>query len=115
MSASDLFPNSPPPLPSPCIGVCQMDANRQFCKGCLRTIPEIRAWATADEATKQAILQELKQRRKILLQQQIDEHGNNKDLSPALQKQFRRLSANRPRRRSQPNNFRRQPSNQEGS
>ena len=50
-------------LPSPCVGVCEMDAARRYCKGCLRTIPEIKIWSTASEEQKWAIVQELKTRR----------------------------------------------------
>ncbi|MDI9313699.1 MAG: DUF1289 domain-containing protein [Hydrotalea sp.] len=50
-------------LPSPCVGVCEMDEARRYCKGCLRTIPEIKIWSTASEAQKWDILQQLKTRR----------------------------------------------------
>lgn len=40
-----------------------MDAERRYCKGCLRTIPEIKIWGTASEEEKWAILQQLKTRR----------------------------------------------------
>lgn len=43
------------PLPSPCVGVCQMDQARGVCSGCLRTIEEIMAWSRADDAQKRAI------------------------------------------------------------
>ena len=35
-------------VPSPCVSVCRMDADRVFCIGCLRTIPEITEWSRAD-------------------------------------------------------------------
>ncbi len=51
-------------LPSPCMGICEMDAERKYCRGCLRTIPEIKVWSTASEQEKWDILQQLKIRRR---------------------------------------------------
>lgn len=42
-------------LPSPCISVCRMDAARDFCEGCLRTIPEIAGWSRMDDEGKRSI------------------------------------------------------------
>ncbi|HEY9222757.1 MAG TPA: DUF1289 domain-containing protein [Variovorax sp.] len=42
-------------VPSPCVSVCRMDAERVFCTGCLRTIPEIAGWSRADAASKRSI------------------------------------------------------------
>ena len=36
--------------PSPCIDVCRMDARSGWCEGCLRTLDEIAAWSTLDDA-----------------------------------------------------------------
>ena len=44
-------------VPSPCVSVCRMDAERVFCIGCLRTIPEITEWSRADAASKRAVWQ----------------------------------------------------------
>jgi predicted Fe-S protein YdhL (DUF1289 family) len=41
-------------VPSPCIGVCVVQAD--VCTGCHRTLGEITAWFTADAAEKRAIL-----------------------------------------------------------
>jgi len=48
---------------SPCSSVCRMDAATGWCEGCLRTIDEIIAWATLDDAAKRAIWDRLAQRR----------------------------------------------------
>jgi uncharacterized protein len=40
---------------SPCIGVCLMDSESGFCRGCLRTLGEIAAWAGATNADRRAI------------------------------------------------------------
>jgi predicted Fe-S protein YdhL (DUF1289 family) len=45
------------PVASPCVSVCKMDAERVFCIGCLRTLDELRAWSTLDNAGKRAVWQ----------------------------------------------------------
>ena len=42
-------------VPSPCVSVCRMDAERVFCIGCLRTIPEIAGWSRSDTASKRSV------------------------------------------------------------
>ncbi len=51
------------PLPTPCTGVCVMDAQTGYCKGCLRTIDEIADWGIASESRKRQIWIALGQRR----------------------------------------------------
>jgi len=51
------------PPASPCLGICLMDPATRMCRGCLRTIDEIRAWYDASAAEKRAILARLDQRR----------------------------------------------------
>ena len=48
---------------SPCLGICLMDPATRMCRGCLRTIDEIRAWYEASAAEKHAILARLETRR----------------------------------------------------
>ena len=48
---------------SPCINVCKMDSTTGWCTGCLRTIAEIAAWSQLDDADKQAVWQQLPQRK----------------------------------------------------
>ena len=50
-------PNDQPVVPSPCVSVCQMDAERAFCIGCLRTLDELRVWGRLDNADKRAVWQ----------------------------------------------------------
>ena len=50
------------PVPSPCVSLCKMDAERRYCMGCLRTIDEIRCWREADDATKRAVWGLIRQR-----------------------------------------------------
>ena len=49
--------NDDEPVPSPCVSVCKMDAEGAFCTGCLRTLDELRAWSTLDNAGKRAVWQ----------------------------------------------------------
>jgi hypothetical protein len=39
-----------------------MDAKREFCEGCLRSIDEIRAWSTSTDAQKKMIWSSITQR-----------------------------------------------------
>lgn len=43
------------PVPSPCVSVCRLDPERMGCEGCLRTLDEIRAWRTMDDAQRLAV------------------------------------------------------------
>ncbi|MGL4960910.1 MAG: DUF1289 domain-containing protein [Inquilinus sp.] len=61
---SDLPPPDLPPIVSPCIGVCTLEAGTGLCAGCLRTTEEIAAWRDADNAWRLATLQRLKERRR---------------------------------------------------
>lgn len=50
-------------VPSPCINVCKMDGTTGWCTGCLRTIAEIASWSQLVDADKQAVWQQLPERR----------------------------------------------------
>jgi predicted Fe-S protein YdhL (DUF1289 family) len=54
---------TPRRAPSPCIGICRMDAAGDYCTGCLRTLDEIAAWSTATEEARFAVLRLVAQRR----------------------------------------------------
>lgn len=56
----------PSPVPSPCVSLCKMDMERQYCMGCLRTIEEIIAWGKADDDFKRAVWAELPLRRQTI-------------------------------------------------
>lgn len=49
-------------VPSPCMSVCTMDAERAFCVGCLRSIDEIRAWSKQDDAGRRETWQRIEER-----------------------------------------------------
>ena len=50
------------PVASPCINVCRMTEDRSHCKGCFRTIDEIRAWSKAESEERQQIWGQLLKR-----------------------------------------------------
>jgi hypothetical protein len=50
-------------LPSPCIGVCVLDPETGFCRGCLRTVEEIGAWLGLDDDGREAVLRRVAERR----------------------------------------------------
>ncbi len=58
--------NTPYAPPSPCVSVCQMDAQTGWCLGCLRTIEEIGAWASNTDQDKRAVWQSIGQRLEFL-------------------------------------------------
>lgn len=41
---------------SPCVGICSIDGESGLCRGCCRTLDEIRAWKSASDDEKLAIL-----------------------------------------------------------
>jgi uncharacterized protein len=59
---SQIGEREPSPV-SPCLGICLMDPATRMCRGCLRTIDEIRGWYEASPADKRAILDRLEVRR----------------------------------------------------
>lgn len=54
------------PLPSPCIGVCRIDARTALCEGCLRTRDEIAQWSVFDDASRRTVWQAIGRRRRDL-------------------------------------------------
>ncbi|MFT4266116.1 MAG: DUF1289 domain-containing protein [Xenophilus sp.] len=50
------------PVPSPCIGVCRMDAASGLCEGCRRTLDEITRWRTLDDAARLALWARVEER-----------------------------------------------------
>lgn len=56
-------PPEAPRVASPCTGVCRMDPVTGWCLGCCRTIDEIVAWSSLDDAARRRVWIELKPRR----------------------------------------------------
>ena len=54
VSATGQF-DSESEVPSPCVSVCRMTADRSHCEGCFRTLDEIRAWSRSTGAERRAI------------------------------------------------------------
>lgn len=50
-------------LPSPCIGVCDIDESSGFCRGCFRTRREIADWRILDHTQQKSLLGTLRERR----------------------------------------------------
>lgn len=50
-------------IDSPCLGMCKLDANRQNCTSCLRTIYEIENWLNFSSKKKEKIIKDLKRRK----------------------------------------------------
>ena len=50
-------------LVSPCISICQMDADNDLCLGCHRTRGEIAAWPRMSADEQSILLSELRARR----------------------------------------------------
>jgi len=61
--SSPIQRHNPDDVPSPCISVCELDANGQICVGCFRTLDEIAAWGSLDVTAKRRILAELPARK----------------------------------------------------
>ncbi|HYM32879.1 MAG TPA: DUF1289 domain-containing protein [Candidatus Cybelea sp.] len=50
-------------VPSPCIGVCILDGDTGWCRGCLRTVPEIASWPRLSRAERRRLVERLAERR----------------------------------------------------
>lgn len=50
-------------VPSPCTGLCSMDAGRRWCDGCFRTLDEIAGWAGMSDEEKRRVREQLPARR----------------------------------------------------
>ena len=44
-----------PHVPSPCQSVCAMDEASGWCRGCLRTLPEIASWGGLNDTQKRQV------------------------------------------------------------
>lgn len=48
----------PPPILTPCIGVCELDAHG-ICAGCFRNVDEITGWRTYSNAERARIMRDV--------------------------------------------------------
>ncbi|MEE2859880.1 MAG: DUF1289 domain-containing protein [Pseudomonadota bacterium] len=53
-----------PTIDSPCVGICTLDAGRQACTGCLRSIDEITSWSRLTPEARQRVILDLPARRR---------------------------------------------------
>jgi predicted Fe-S protein YdhL (DUF1289 family) len=53
-------------IPSPCVGICRIDAATGWCAGCLRTPEEIALWPRADRQLRLEMVGRLRERRRRL-------------------------------------------------
>ncbi|WP_295999491.1 DUF1289 domain-containing protein [Rugamonas sp.] len=63
---SSTAPELATPVPSPCVSLCKMDAERRYCMGCMRTIAEIIAWSKSDDDYKRGVWAELRLREQTI-------------------------------------------------
>ncbi|MFK7741667.1 MAG: DUF1289 domain-containing protein [Planctomycetota bacterium] len=54
----------PSTVPSPCVAICELDAEGRVCQACRRTVAEITGWAVADDDSKRAVLARIAAERK---------------------------------------------------
>jgi predicted Fe-S protein YdhL (DUF1289 family) len=48
---------------SPCVGVCYLDAESGYCRGCLRTMEEISRWIYLDDDARRRVIESLPHRK----------------------------------------------------
>lgn len=60
-----MFDNASDEVASPCCGLCSLDA-ADVCRGCHRTRSEIACWLAANQAQRQAIVEQAEKRRRRL-------------------------------------------------
>ena len=53
-------------IPSPCVGVCQINASTKYCLGCWRTLKEVAHWSRYSNDEKEILIIELAERQKRL-------------------------------------------------
>ncbi|MFA9215507.1 MAG: DUF1289 domain-containing protein [Sphingomonadaceae bacterium] len=60
------LPELASPVPSPCVSLCKMDEDREYCLGCKRTIEEIIQWSKADDDYKRSVWAAIRRREQVL-------------------------------------------------
>ena len=55
-------------VPSPCVAICTMNPDSDFCDGCQRTIDEIAGWSAFSNDEKRQVWVRIDQRRVRLVQ-----------------------------------------------
>jgi uncharacterized protein len=70
-------------VPSPCVSVCRMNADTQWCEGCFRTLEEIAIWSRMEEDGKREVW-------RMIAERALASHGA---LTPALSQREREQEA----------------------
>lgn len=52
-----------PPIETPCVEVCDIDAASGLCRGCFRSLAEIASWSALSPAERRLVMRELAGRR----------------------------------------------------
>ncbi len=52
-------PSNTPPMETPCVKICTLDARAGRCLGCGRTIDEIAGWSRMSDAERSRVMAEL--------------------------------------------------------
>jgi len=63
MTRLDSDPAARIDVPSPCVGICELEAATGWCRGCQRSSAEIAGWPRASAAEKLALLEVIGRRR----------------------------------------------------
>ena len=53
--AQQVLSDPQPHVPSPCVSICSMNPQSQWCEGCLSSLSEIGEWSRADDAQKRQV------------------------------------------------------------
>ncbi len=59
--------NAQPPISTPCINVCAIDARSGLCTGCARSLEEIARWSRLTERERRAVMETLPARLAAML------------------------------------------------
>ena len=51
-------------IPSPCVGVCQINASTKYCLGCWRSLKEVAHWSRYSNDEKETLMTELTERKR---------------------------------------------------
>jgi len=90
MSIAEQLRPATAPVPTPCIGVCDLDEPTGLCKGCARTAEEVGAWPDADPEYKQRVWDALAARRTGLAMTAYRLPWSAEDIAAMIERTLRR-------------------------
>lgn len=62
MLSGDFELSDVPTIRTPCVGICTLDGQTGWCKGCGRTASEVGAWGTMTDAEREDVMNKLPDR-----------------------------------------------------